>query len=197
MQLKEALWDSKEKYRTLIQKIQTALVIHGPDTRILTCNPMAAELLGLTEAQLLGKKAIDKDWYFINVDGTKMDVDQYPVNQVIANSQPLQNFVAGVRHPSKKLKSDVWLLVNANPVFVDDQIVQTIVTFIDITERKQAEEALRESERKYRNLYHYAHVGLFETRLTDGKIVACNQRYCDFAGFPTIIKQSAGCLASL
>ena len=186
MQLKEALRDSKEKYRTLIQKIQAALVIHGPDTRILTCNSMAEELLGLTKAQLLGKKAIDKDWYFINADGTKMDIEEYPVNQVIANRQALRNLVAGVRHPSKELKNDVWVLVNANPVFVNDQIVQIIVTFIDITERKQAEEALRESERKYRNLYQYAHVGLFETRLRDAKIVACNQRYCDLAGFLSI-----------
>lgn len=56
----------------------------------------------------------------------------------------------------------------------------------DITESKKVEESLRESERKYRNLYHYAHVGLFETSLKNGKIVACNQRYCDLAGFPNI-----------
>jgi PAS domain-containing protein len=39
-QMKEALRQSEEYYRTLIQKIQTAVVIHGPDTRILTCNPI-------------------------------------------------------------------------------------------------------------------------------------------------------------
>ena len=56
----------------------------------------------------------------------------------------------------------------------------------DVTEWKKVEDALIESERKYRNLYQYAHVGLFETSLKDGKIVACNQHYCDLAGFPTI-----------
>ena len=38
--MKEALRQSEEYYRTLIQKIQTAVVIHVPDTRILTCNPI-------------------------------------------------------------------------------------------------------------------------------------------------------------
>ena len=185
-QMKEALRKSEENYRTLIQKIQTAVVIHGPDTRILTCNPIAQKLLGLTEAQMLGKTAIDKDWHFFNADGTLMEVEEYPVNQVIAKRQPLRNLVAGVHRPSKELKNDVWVLINANPVIVNDEIVQVIVTFIDITERKRAEEALRESERKYRNLYHYAHVGLFETGLSDAKIIACNQRYCDLAGFPTV-----------
>ena len=56
----------------------------------------------------------------------------------------------------------------------------------DITESKKSEKALQESERKYRNLYQYAHVGLFETNLKDAKIIACNQRYCDLAGFPNI-----------
>ncbi|WP_319404668.1 PAS domain S-box protein [uncultured Desulfosarcina sp.] len=185
-QMKEALRESEENYQTLIQKIQTAVVVHGPNTRILTCNPIAQELLGLTEAQLLGKTAIDKDWHFFNADGTVMDVEEYPVNQVIATRQPLGNLVAGVHRPNKGLENDVWVLINANPVIVNGQIVQVIVTFVDITERKRAEEALRESERKYRNLYHYAHVGLFETGMLDAKIIACNQRYCDLAGFPTV-----------
>ncbi|MGB5987856.1 MAG: PAS domain S-box protein [Desulfobacterales bacterium] len=183
--LQEALRESEEKYRTLIHKIQTAVVVHGADTRILACNPMAQELLGLTEAQLLGKSGIDKDWHFLNPDGTVMKVEDYPVNQVIAKRRPLRNLIAGVRRSGKEPEKDVWVLINANPVIANDDIVQVIVTFVDITERKRAEEALRESERKYRSLYQYAHVGLFETGLKDARIIACNQRYCDLAGFPS------------
>ena len=185
-QMKAALRESEDKYRTLIQKIQTAVVVHGPDTQILICNPTAQELLGLTENQLLGKTAIDKDWHFLNADGTVMEVEQYPVNQVIEKRRPLRNFVVGVCKSGKELEDDVWVLINAIPVIANDKIVEVIVTFVDISDRKRAEEALRESERKYRNLYHYAHVGLFETGLTDAKIIACNQRYCDLAGFPSV-----------
>jgi PAS domain S-box-containing protein len=45
---------------------------------------------------------------------------------------------------------------------------------------------INDSERKYRNLYHYGHVGLFETSLKDATIVACNQRYCDMAGLNSV-----------
>jgi PAS domain S-box-containing protein len=50
----------------------------------------------------------------------------------------------------------------------------------------EAADKLAESERKFRNLYNNAEVGLFETSLKDGKIIACNQRYCDMAGFPDL-----------
>lgn len=185
-QLQKALAESEGKYQTLIQEIQTALVIHGPDTSILNCNPMAEEFLGMSKAQMLGKQSIDKDWYFLNSDGSKMDVAQYPANQVIRTRRLLTDYVVGVRNSNKKNKNDVWLLVNAKPIFAGTEIVQIIVTFIDITDRKRATEALQESERKYRNLYHYAHVGLFETNISDARIVACNQRYCDLAGFHSV-----------
>jgi PAS domain S-box-containing protein len=50
----------------------------------------------------------------------------------------------------------------------------------------QAEQALTESERKYRNLYQYAQVGLFETSFKDGTVVACNRQYAELAGFPSV-----------
>lgn len=53
-------------------------------------------------------------------------------------------------------------------------------------ERRRAITALRESERKYHNLYQHALVGLFETSLEDALIIACNQKYCDLAGFASV-----------
>lgn len=53
-------------------------------------------------------------------------------------------------------------------------------------ERRRQKVALEESERRYRNLYRHALVGLFETRLTDATIVACNQKYCDLFGFHSV-----------
>jgi PAS domain S-box-containing protein len=50
-------------------------------------------------------------------------------------------------------------------------------------ELARSQHALTESERKYRNLYHYAQVGLFETSFKDGTVVACNRQYAELAGF--------------
>lgn len=53
-------------------------------------------------------------------------------------------------------------------------------------ELARVQQALSESERKYRNLYQYAQVGLFETSFKDATVIACNKRYADLAGFDSI-----------
>ncbi len=49
-----------------------------------------------------------------------------------------------------------------------------------------SKQALADSERKYRNLYLFAQVGLFETSFKDATIVACNKRYADLAGYESV-----------
>ena len=48
---------------------------------------------------------------------------------------------------------------------------------------KQLEEALRESERSYRNIYDNVQVGLYQSRLTDGKMVMANNRMAEMFGY--------------
>lgn len=50
----------------------------------------------------------------------------------------------------------------------------------------RTQRALEASERRYRNLYQYAQVGLFETSFKDGTVVACNEQYATLAGFSSI-----------
>lgn len=57
---------------------------------------------------------------------------------------------------------------------------------INVLERKKTEERLRDSEEKYRNLYHYASAGLFETSMEEATIIACNKTYCQMAGFTSV-----------
>jgi len=185
-----ALRESEEKYRTLIQKIQTAVVVHGADTQIITSNPKAQELLGLTEDQLLGKTVIDPAWHFFLEDGTTAPLEKYPVSQVLATRNSLRNYVLGVHRPDKEY--DVWVLVNADPVFgKEGEITQVIVTFIDITERKQAEEELKkyrddlealvtertkqlqESEFYYRRLFETMFQGVVYQD-AEGKVISMN-----------------------
>ncbi|MFC1798642.1 PAS domain S-box protein [Thermodesulfobacteriota bacterium] len=141
----KALRDSEEQLHTLLQNIQAAVVVHGPDTKIIKCNKASQKLLGLTEDQMLGKKAIDPLWRFYNEDGSNMPPEHYPVNRVIATQNVLKDFIIGIYRPNKN--DVVNILVNAVPeIDLDGNLSKVIVTFMDITERKRLEEERRELE---------------------------------------------------
>ncbi len=135
---------SEEKYRSLIQKVQTAIVLHDSHGRILASNPLAQQQLGFAEDQLLGKALIDSDWHFLREDGSVMPVEEYPVSLVLATRQPLRDYKAGIHRPNQD--HTTWVLANAEPEYDDKgEIAQVIVSFIDITALQQAEDALRQN----------------------------------------------------
>jgi len=53
-------------------------------------------------------------------------------------------------------------------------------------ELAKLQQSLKENERKYRNLYTYAQVGLFETSFRDATVVTCNERYAQLAGYSSV-----------
>ena len=137
----EALRKSEERYRTLVSNLNTGVVVHASDTRILLANYRAQELLGLTEDQMLGKKDIDPAWHFLRDDGTRLPTEEYPVNVVISTRKPLTNYVVGIKNP--KAKDIVWVIVNAFPEYDENYLLkQIVVTFWDYTQLKLAEAAL-------------------------------------------------------
>ncbi|MEJ2748049.1 MAG: PAS domain S-box protein [Anaerolineae bacterium] len=139
-----SLRESEEKYRSLIQKVQTAIILHDRHGRVLASNPLAQRLLGLSEKQLLGKALTDPEWHFLREDGSVMSIAEYPVSLVLASRQPLRDYRAGIHQPDQD--HITWVLSNAEPEYDDEgKITQVIVSFIDITAHRQAEDDLRQS----------------------------------------------------
>lgn len=66
-------------------------------------------------------------------------------------------------------------------IFPSSEGLTVLIT--DITERKLTEEKLRYSEENYRNIFQNAPVGLFRSRISDGKIIECNDQLARMIGF--------------
>jgi PAS domain S-box-containing protein/putative nucleotidyltransferase with HDIG domain len=137
-----SLIENQEAHWLLIENLPVGVVVHSPDTRIVLCNPEAAQLLGMSADQLLGMDARDPEWHSIREDGTRMLVDEFPVNQVIATGQILKNFVMGIIRGRDG--EYTWLLVNAYPEFDKNWLLQQVVVmFADISDIKCADERIR------------------------------------------------------
>ncbi len=137
--------DTQSLQFDLLKNLSAAVVVHGPDTRIIYNNTRASEMLGLSEDQIRGKKAIDPAWHFISEQGMDMPLDDYPVNRVISSRQRFDNLVLGIVTPQQT--EPTWVSVGAFPEFdLNGKLNQVIVNFYDITELKNTEYKLKESQ---------------------------------------------------
>ncbi|HKX41123.1 MAG TPA: PAS domain S-box protein, partial [Burkholderiaceae bacterium] len=76
-----------------------------------------------------------------------------------------------------------WYLVRARPYrTLDDRIAGVVLTFVDITERKRGQEALRRSEERFSAIVNQAAVGVVQVSL-GGRITFCNQYYHELLGY--------------
>jgi PAS domain S-box-containing protein len=171
--------DSQHQHLDILNQLQTGVVVHGPDTQILFCNPRAAELLGMSEGQMLGKTVMDAAWHFVDEAGSAIAVHDYPANRVIASGQAIKGLVLGVNasaHPNI-----VWLLVSAFAQHgPDGRLTQVVVDFHDISERKRAQELQQENE-----VYTTAVLDSLSEHIVvldqDARIVAANLAWREFA----------------
>jgi PAS domain S-box-containing protein len=146
-QAEAALRAKEDAHWSLINNLPVGVVIHAPDTRIILNNPEASEVLGLSSDQMLGKDARYADWHFVREDGTRMPLDEFPVNRVIATGKVLKNLVMGVDRGHEA--GQRWVLVNAYPEFgIGGHLRQVVVMFTDISDIKLADERIQ------RNLEH-------------------------------------------
>jgi PAS domain S-box-containing protein len=75
-----------------------------------------------------------------------------------------------------------YIVARAVPLLnADGSVREWIGMDTDIHDRKQAEEALRQSEEQYRAIYNQVLVGISQADLT-GKIIETNERFCEIVG---------------
>jgi PAS domain S-box-containing protein len=161
--------ESEAQFRKLLDDIHVGVLVQGPRSEIVLCNPAALNLLGLTEEQLIGKTSLDPDWNVIHDDGSPFPGETHPVPQAIASRKPIRNVVMGVYRP--RTGDRVWLLVDAIPHIAQDGSVEEVIcTFSDMSDRRHAEEALRESQQRYAQATTAGHVGVWDFDVESGRI---------------------------
>ena len=178
----EALRKSEKKYRTLFETESQGVVYQNARGEIISANPSAERILGLTLDQLQGRTSIDPRWQSLREDGSIFPGEEHPSMVALRTGREVRDVVMGVFNPRKG--SHTWIVINAIPQFRsgEDKPYQVYTTFDDITERKLTEGALRASEEKYRQLVDLAQEGILMTD-ADAVIRFVNPRMSDMLGY--------------
>ncbi|MBN1143558.1 MAG: PAS domain S-box protein [Bacteroidales bacterium] len=140
--INKALFQSEQRYRELINHISAAVLVHAPDKRIVLCNDIATEMLALSKDQIVGRTLPNLGIVLLNENGNILVADDYPAYRVISDLRPLKGMIVGINN--HKNENVDWMLVNAFPFFnTANELIEVIVTYVDITDLKNAQAALR------------------------------------------------------
>jgi len=175
----KALLENKQRYERLVNTIPCALYdyIRLPDgrTRFIYISSQCKNILGYDADSIVENP--DLLWNMVHMD----DLERLKREDRTAN-QTGGLFQSEVRivQSTDRIK---WIQLTSRPSAqqVDSQFIWSGV-ILDITDRKRAEEALKESEKKYRAYFNLPQVGIAITSPDKGWIEA-NQALCDLLGF--------------
>jgi two-component system, cell cycle sensor histidine kinase and response regulator CckA len=169
----KVLQASEERYRTTFENTGTATVIINEDMIITMANMEFEKLSGYSKADVEGKMS----WTaFVVPEDLENMIELHRTRRVVRTSAPKQ-YEFKLKAKSGQIH-DIYLTVDIIP-----ETSNSIASLIDITERKRAEEALKLSEDKFGKAFKANPAALAITRLSDGKIVECNNTIKSIFGY--------------
>ena len=167
----EKVRESNELVRLVLDSVPEAVYGIDMEGNCTFCNPACLRLLGYDEpAQLYGKNMHDV-MHHTRKDGTHYPVEECHIYEAFRRGlgTHIDDEVIW-RRDGTNFAAEYW----SHPIVQEGKKIGAVVTFVNITERKQVEEAVRESERRYRLLFERNLAGVFRTTM-EGLILECNQ----------------------
>jgi diguanylate cyclase (GGDEF)-like protein/PAS domain S-box-containing protein len=126
-------------WQTIVDALHDGVGVLDAGGTILACNEAAAKILGRSTRQLVGNTPLDLDIDVVSEDGSPLPLDEYPSAKALRSGTPVREHVIGVHHPDRELR---WLSVSATPMGAEARPAAVVLTFRDVTERRDYEAEL-------------------------------------------------------
>jgi diguanylate cyclase (GGDEF)-like protein/PAS domain S-box-containing protein len=174
-QAEEALRVSEEELDAIFNEVRDGIILLDLTGRIIKINKRVAEVTKYSEKYIVGKRFN----FFKNFTSDSIAKMIFNFSKAAAGYQVPPFEVIGYTKTGEKRVGEVY----GSLVKKKGKAVGVLVVMTDITDRKQAEEALRESEKKHRTILETMEDGYFEVDLR-GNFTFFNDALCRIHGRP-------------
>jgi PAS domain S-box-containing protein len=182
-----ALRESEERYRDLVERVPAVVYLAdpGPHGAWTYVSPQIQRMLGFSPDEWLADPSL---W--------RRQLHPDDRDRVLAEEEKVWRSALEMQRPSQfpllateyrmlsKSGQEVWVRDEAFVVPDDQGLPLTLRgLLLDVTDRRKAGEALRESEERYRSLFHGVPIGLYQTS-PDGRFLDANDTFARILGYP-------------
>ena len=173
-QAAEALNQSRERYRLLHEYAPVGILLVNRLGQILEVNASAVQILGSPSAEATRT---------INLLAFPLLVEA-GISAAFRSCVETGRVVLGEYPYTTKWGRSLHMLLRFVPIFDDRGQVNLVHTIVEnVTERKHAENSLRESEEKYRVLFEGSPLGILAADVETGAFVVANPSMCRMLGY--------------
>jgi PAS domain S-box-containing protein len=170
----EELSKSEENYRSIITEMQDVYYRSDAEGHLVMISPSGVELLGYESAdQMLGM--VIRDTFYHDPDDRDAFVSNLKMKGALSGYQVILKRKDGKPLP---VATSTHLLFDPDGAFCGVEGV-----FRDITEQRQAEEALRTGEEKFSRAFSQAPLLMSISDIVTGRYLEVNNRFCQVSGF--------------
>ncbi|CAN5847280.1 hypothetical protein BH23CHL8_BH23CHL8_28430 [soil metagenome] len=173
--IEQALRESESRFRTVVEASPSGIVLTDPRGSISMANPEAERALGYAPGELLGR-SID----LLLPQRLRVSHRRWR-NSYLEAPAPRAMGAGRDLFARRKDGTEVPVEVALTPIATEDGHM-VLATLVDITERRQVERTVRESEERFRGTFENAAVGVAHVSL-DGTWLRVNARLSEITGY--------------
>ncbi len=165
-------FDRETLYQCIVETGLEGIWIVAPDSKTLFANQRMAEIFGCTVEEMIGGSSFD----FVFAEDVAGAQQRYAMGRQGVYVETDFRF-------KRKDGREIWVLATGAPLQDENgEFIGMLAKIIDVTRRKQAERALEEREREYRQLLENLPLGVYRTT-PDGSILYANATLVEMLGY--------------
>jgi PAS domain S-box-containing protein len=172
-QAEKAIKESEEFSTSILENSPNPVMVINPDSSIKYVNPAFEKLSGFTASQIIGMTTPYPWW----PEETREEINAAQKDAILKGGLRRSE-----RFFQKKNGELFWVALNAAPIMNEGKIKYLLINWLDITEGKKIEAALRKSEERFRQIFQQGPLGINLSDLGH-HFTIMNAQFCKMLGY--------------